>query len=69
MMFHLEVMLAEGAVGVGKKKRKSDESSSTKEEGPVNKPYHCRFCDLNFAKSQALGGHMNRHRQGKNQTS
>ncbi|XP_047944735.1 zinc finger protein JAGGED-like isoform X2 [Salvia hispanica] len=29
----------------------------------ASKVYECRFCSLKFCKSQALGGHMNRHRQ------
>lgn len=26
--------------------------------------YECRFCGKRFSVSQALGGHMNRHRMG-----
>ncbi|GJW18464.1 C2H2 and C2HC zinc fingers superfamily protein [Tanacetum coccineum] len=50
---------AAAQVGGSYKKKKNGE----KDESRMNKVYECRFCSLTFCKSQALGGHMNRHRQ------
>ena len=51
-----------------KRKKEVVESSKTidkRRSGASSGPHECRFCGLQFAQSQALGGHMNKHRAGE----